>query len=143
MDFKNILNQLDEINGNDIVESTPNERTLQSTPVASKQTLTESLSVSTKSSRTTLKDVFNTLIENDITLKPVATGSQEIHKDGKIIATADNAQAANQMKQAIDKGDITMGGEDDEMNESDEDAKKSGKKEMSDKQKKFFGKKKE
>ena len=90
-----------------------------------------------------MKDVFNTLIENDITLKPVATGSQEIHKDGKIIATADTPQAATQMKQAIEKGDITMGGEDDEMNESDEDAKKSGKKEMSDKQKKFFGKKKE
>ena len=143
MDFKNILNQLDEINGNDIVESTPNESTLQSTPVASKQTLTESVAVATKSSRTSLKDVFNTLIENDITLKPVATGSQEIHKDGKIIATADTTQAATQMKQAMDKGEISIGGGDDDMNESDEDAKKSGKKEMSDKQKKFFGKKKE
>lgn len=143
MDFKNILNQLDEINGNDIVESTPNESTLQSTPVASKQTLTESLSVSTKSSRTTLKDVFNSLMEGDITLEPAKPGAMTIKSGDSTIGTAHTPQAANQMKQAIEKGEITMGDDENEMNESDEDAKKSGKKEMSDKQKKFFGKKKE
>jgi hypothetical protein len=143
MDFKNILNQLDEINGNDTTASTPIESTLQSTPVASKQTLTESVAVATKSSRPSLKDVFNTLIENDITLEPAKPGAMAIKSGDATIGTAHTPQAANQMKQAIEKGDITMGGEDDEMNESDEDAKKSGKKEMSDKQKKFFGKKKE
>ena len=143
MDFKNILNQLDEINGNDTTASTPIESTLQSTPVASKQTLTESVAVATKSSRPSLKDVFNTLIENDITLEPAKPGAMAIKSGDATIGTAHTPQAANQMKQAIEKGDITIGGDEDEMNESDEDAKKSGKKEMSDKQKKFFGKKKE
>ena len=123
MDFKNILNQLDEINGNDTTASTPIESTLQSTPVASKQTLTESVAVATKSSRPSLKDVFNTLIENDITLEPAKPGAMAIKSGDATIGTAHTPQAANQMKQAIEKGDITMGGEDDEMNESDEDAK--------------------
>ena len=139
MDFKNILNQLDSIN---VDVKAPKRRPL-STSNATKQTLTESVAVTTKSSRPSLKDVFNTLMENDVTMEPVKAGAMAIKSGDATIGTAHTPAAANQMKQAIDKGEISLGGDEDEMNESDEDAKKSGKKEMSDKQKKFFGKKKE
>ena len=107
MDFKNILNQLDEINGND-TESTPIESTLQSTPVASKQTLTESVAVARKSSSPSLKDVFNSLIEGAVTLEPVQSGAQTIKSDGEPVGVAHTPQAASQMKSAMEKGEITF-----------------------------------
>ena len=139
MDFKNILNQLDSIN----VDVKAPKRRPQSTSNATKQPLNESVSVAVESTKPSLKDVFNTLMENDVTMEPVKAGAMAIKKGDATIGTAHTPAAANSMKQAIDKGEISIGGDDDEMNESDEDAKKSGKKEMSDKQKKFFGKKKE
>lgn len=138
MDFKNILNQLDSIN--EVVTTT--KRRPLSKSNTTKQPLNESVSVAVESTKPSLKDVFNTLMENDVTMEPVKAGAMAIKKGDATIGTAHTPAAANSMKQAIDKGEISIGGDDDDMNESDEDAKKSGKKEMSDKQKKFFGKKK-
>ncbi len=140
MDFKNILNQLDGINKVDV--KSPKSRPV-STSNATTQTLNESVTteVSTESTKPSLKDVFNSLMEGDVTMEPVKAGAMSIKSGDNVIGTAHTPAAANSMKQAIDKGEISIG--DDEMNESDEDEKKSGKKGMSAKQKKFFGKKKE
>ena len=140
MDFKNILNQLDGINKVDV--KSPKSRPV-STSNATTQTLNESVTteVSTESTKPSLKDVFNSLMEGDVTMEPVKAGAMSIKSGDNVIGTAHTPAAANSMKQAIDKGEISIG--DDEMNESDKDDKKSGKKGMSAKQKKFFGKKKE
>jgi hypothetical protein len=140
MDFKNILNQLDGINKVDV--KSPKSRPV-STSNATTQTLNESVTteVSTESTRPSLKDVFNSLMEGDVTMEPVKAGAMSIKSGDNVVGTAHTPAAANSLKQSIDKGEISIG--DDEMNESDEDEKKSGKKGMSAKQKKFFGKKKE
>jgi len=106
MDFKNILNQLDSIN---VVEA-PKRRPV-SPSGAPKQPLNESVAVATKSPRPSLRDVFNTLLENDITMEPAKPGAMAIKSGDNVIGTAHTPQAANQMKQAIDKGEITMGAE--------------------------------
>ena len=140
MDFKNILNQLDGINKVDV--KSPKSRPV-STSNATTQTLNESVTteVSTESTKPSLKDVFNSLMEGDVTMEPVKAGAMSIKSGDNVVGTAHTPAAANSLKQSIDKGEISIG--DDEMNESDEDEKKSGKKGMSAKQKKFFGKKKE
>mgnify|MGYP000111660205 FL=1 len=139
MDFKNILNQLDGINKVDV--KSPKSRPV-STSNATTQTLNESVTteVSTESTRPSLKDVFNSLMEGDVTMEPVKAGAMSIKSGDNVVGTAHTPAAANSLKQSIDKGEISIG--DDEMNESDEDEKKSGKKGMSAKQKKFFGKRK-
>ena len=122
MDFKNILNQLDKINVD--VKKTRSSPTRSSE--APKQTLTESVSVSTKSSRPSLKDVFNRLMEGDITLEPAKPGAMAIKSGNATIGTAHTPQAANQMKQAIEKGEITMGGDDEMTEDGRDDIRRDG-----------------
>ena len=120
MDFKNILNQLDGINKVDV--KSPKSRPV-STSNATTQTLNESVTteVSTESTKPSLKDVFNSLMEGDVTMEPVKAGAMSIKSGDNVVGTAHTPAAANSLKQSIDKGEISIG--DDEMTESDEDEK--------------------
>ena len=51
------------------------------------------------------------LREADVTLEPAKPGAMSIKSGSDTIGTAHNPQAASQLKQAIDKGEITLGDE--------------------------------
>ena len=62
-----------------------------------------------------LKNVFE-----ELSLEPAKPGAQEIHKDGEPIGSVSNPQVANQMQQAMDKGELTIGQEMQEDEQLDE-----------------------
>ena len=62
-----------------------------------------------------MKNVFE-----ELSLEPAKPGAQTIHKDGEAIGSVSNPQVANQMSQAIDKGELTIGQEMQEDEQLDE-----------------------
>jgi len=67
----------------------------------------------------TLSNVFE-----ELSLEPAKPGAQHITQDGETIGTVSDPNTANQIKQAIDKGTLTMG--DSEINEEELDEKWAG-----------------
>ena len=104
MDFKDILTQLDSLKGD------------EKKPVVEKKTkrpsnmLTESAEVvepvTNELNLPSLKNVFE-----ELSLEPAKPGAQEIHKDGQAIGSVSNPQVAQQMQQAMAKGELTIGEE--------------------------------
>ena len=56
----------------------------------------------------------------ELSLEPAKPGAQTIHKDGEAIGTVSNPAVANQMAQAIDKGELQIGQEMQEAEQLDE-----------------------
>ena len=107
MDFKDILTQLDSLKGN------------EKKPVVEKKTKRPSnmLTESTKSTEVVqpvskeLKLPSLSNIFEELSLEPAKPGAQTIQKDGEPIGSVSNPQVANQMQQAMDKGELTIGQE--------------------------------
>jgi len=113
MDFKDILTRFDNMKGDEkkpVVEKEdkrPANMLTESTEVVEP--------VSNELKLPSLKNVFE-----ELSLEPAKPGAQEIHKDGEPIGSVSNPQVANQMQQAMDKGELTIGQEmteDDQLNE--------------------------
>ena len=104
MDFKDILTKFDGMKESAVLpRETEEPRTL----------LTESAQpeVATEAPKPVrqLSDIFNQLMESEVTMEPVKSGAQTIKSGDKAIGTAHNPAVANQLKQAIDKGELTIG----------------------------------
>jgi len=113
MDFKDILTQFDNMKGD---EKKPVVEKKDKRPA---NMLTESTEVvepvSNELKLPSLKNVFE-----ELSLEPAKPGAQEIHKDGEPIGSVSNPQVANQMQQAMDKGELTIGQEMSEDEQLDE-----------------------
>ncbi len=113
MDFKDILTQLDNMKGDEkkpVVEKEikrPANMLTESTEIVEP--------VSNELKLPSLKNVFE-----ELSLEPAKPGAQEIHKDGEPIGSVSNPAVANQMSQAIDKGELTIGQEMQEDEQLDE-----------------------
>ena len=116
MSMKDLLNKMTELQG-----------TQASTEVVSttgKKVLTES-KTEVKESKPTLKGIFNSMLnENDqITIQPAKQNTQVIKQGQKTLGTVENPQLANQIKQSIGKGEMTLAG--DELNEVEDEIDES------------------
>lgn len=114
--MKDLLNKMTELQG-----------TQASTEVVSttgKKVLTES-KTEVKESKPTLKGIFNSMLnENDqITIQPAKQNTQVIKQGQKTLGTVENPQLANQIKQSIGKGEMTLAG--DELNEVEDEIDES------------------
>jgi len=112
MDFKDILNKFDK--------ASKEESIVETTPKRPANMLTESTEVETVEvvegiQVPSLKNVFE-----ELSLEPAKPGAQTIHKDGEVIGTVSNPSVANQMSQAIDKGELQIGQEMQEAEQLDE-----------------------
>jgi len=104
MDFKDILTQLDSLKGD---EKKPVKK--ESKKTRPSNMLTESTDivepVTKEFKLPSLKNVFE-----ELSIQPAAPGAQEIQKDGQTIGTVSQGSAGT-IKQAIDKGELTIGEE--------------------------------
>lgn len=112
MDFKDILNKFDK--------ASKEESIVETTPKRPANMLTESTEVETVEvvegiQVPSLKNMFE-----ELSLEPAKPGAQTIHKDGEVIGTVSNPSVANQMSQAIDKGELQIGQEMQEAEQLDE-----------------------
>ena len=113
MDFKNILNTLDQLK-----TDSPKIEKVKAEP---RKQLNESVETTRATSVVklpSLSSIFKDLMEADVSMEPVQTGAQVIKKDGDTLGTVHNPQVANQLKTAMDKGDISFG--DTEIKEAEE-----------------------
>ena len=110
MDFKDILNKFDKASKEEsIVETTPKRPTNMLTESTETGEVVEGVRVPS------LKNMFE-----ELSLEPAKPGAQTIHKDGEPIGTVSNPSVANQMAQAIDKGELQIGQEMQEDEQLDE-----------------------
>ena len=101
MDFKNILNTLDQLKAD-----SPKIEKVKTEP---RKQLNESVETKRATSDVklpSLSSIFKDLMEVDVSMEPVQTGAQVIKKDGEQLGTVHNPQVATQLKTAMDKGDI-------------------------------------
>jgi len=105
MDFKDILTQFDKV-----TEKEDNKLLDEKKKTRPSNMLTESAEVAEPVSNElklpSLKNVFE-----ELSLEPAKPGAQEIHKDGQAIGSVSNPQVAQQMQQAMAKGELTIGEE--------------------------------
>ena len=101
MDFKDILTQLDTLKG----------KGDEKKPVVEKKTKRPSNMLTESEVVTGVKLPSLSGIFEELSLEPMQTGTQEIHKDGEAIGTVSNPQLATQMKSAMDGGELTIGEE--------------------------------
>ena len=101
MDFKDILTQLDSLKG----------KGDEKKPVVEKKTKRPSNMLTESEVVTGVKLPSLSGIFEELSLEPMQTGTQEIHKDGEAIGTVSNPQLATQMKSAMDGGELTIGEE--------------------------------
>ena len=110
MDFKDILNKFDKASKEEsIVETTPKRPANMLTESTETGEVVEGVQVPS------LKNMFE-----ELSLEPAKPGAQTIHKDGEAIGTVSNPAVANQMAQAIDKGELQIGQEMQEAEQLDE-----------------------
>lgn len=79
-----------------------------------------------KESKPSLKGIFNSMLnENDqITIQPAKQNTQVIKQGQKTLGTVENPQLANQIKQSIGKGEMTLAGGE-KLGETEDDSKKA------------------
>ena len=103
MDFKDILKQFDKV-----TEKEDNKLLGEKKKTRPSNMLTESAEVvepvSNELKLPSLKNVFE-----ELSIEPAKPGAQEIHKDGQTIGTVSNPTVANQLKTAMDAGELTIG----------------------------------
>ena len=104
MDFKDILTKFDGMKESAVLSRETEEPRTMLTESAQPEVATEA----PKPVRQ-LSDIFNQLMESEVTMEPVKSGAQTIKAGDKAIGTAHNPAVANQLKQAIDKGELTIG----------------------------------
>jgi hypothetical protein len=114
MDLKNILNKFDQLKADkpvlERVEAEPRKVLKES--AQPKVANTSAVKIPS------LANMFKELMENDISMEPVKTGAQVIKKNGDTLGTVHNPQVANQLKTAMDKGELSFG--DTEIKEAEE-----------------------
>jgi hypothetical protein len=114
MDLKNILNKFDQLKADapalERVEAEPRKVLKES----AQPKVADTSAVKIPS----LANMFRELMESDISMEPVQTGAQVIKKNGDTLGTVHNPQVANQLKTAMDKGELSFG--DTEIKEAEE-----------------------
>jgi len=113
MDFKDILTQFDNMKGDEKKPVVERENKRPANMLTESTEVVEPVSNELK--LPSLKNVFE-----ELSLEPAKPGAQEIHKDGEPIGSVSNPQVANQMQQAMDKGELTIGQEMQEDEQLDE-----------------------
>lgn len=112
MDFKDILNKFDKVSEKEtVIETTPSKPA----DILTESTEVEAVEVVEGVQVPSLKNMFE-----ELSLEPAKPGAQTIHKDGQVIGTVTNPSVANQMSQAIDKGELQIGQEMQEAEQLDE-----------------------
>jgi hypothetical protein len=117
MSMKDLLNKMTELQG-----TTANEETVSST---GKKVLTESAEpVAKESTKPSLKSMFNSLLAEaeQVTIQPAQQNTQVIKQGDKTLGTVTNPSLANQIKQSIGKGEMSLVGDDD-LNEEGADTR--------------------
>ena len=103
MDFKDILTKFDKVTEKEsLVKKEPKKESKKPRP---SNMLTESDSVTKEFKLPSLKNVFEELSIAPASGQP----AQEIQKDGQTIGTVTNPTVANQLKTAMDAGELTIG----------------------------------
>ena len=103
MDFKDILTKFDKVTEKEsLVKKEPKKESKKPRP---SNMLTESDSVTKEFKLPSLKKVFEELSIAPASGQP----AQEIQKDGQTIGTVTNPTVANQLKTAMDAGELTIG----------------------------------
>jgi hypothetical protein len=113
MDFKDILTQFDNMKGDEKKPVVEKENKRPANMLTESTEIVEPVSNELK--LPSLKNVFE-----ELSLEPAKPGAQTIHKDGEAIGTVSNPSVANQMAQAIDKGELQIGQEMQEDEQLDE-----------------------
>lgn len=113
MDFKDILTQFDNMKGDEKKPVVEKENKRPANMLTESTEIVEPVSNELK--LPSLKNVFE-----ELSLEPAKPGAQTIHKDGEAIGTVSNPSVANQMAQAIDKGELQIGQEMQEAEQLDE-----------------------
>jgi hypothetical protein len=114
MSMKDLLSKMTELQGT--VES------VEVAPVTAtdKKVLNESSNTMKESTKPSLKSIFSSLLSEaeQVTIQPAKQNTQVIKQGDKTLGTVTNPSLANQIKQSIGKGEMTLAG-DDELEEGD------------------------
>lgn len=108
--MKDLLSKMTELQGTQAsVEVAPQ----------GKKVLNESTDAVKESSKPTLKGIFNEMLSEaeQVTIQPAKQNTQVIKQGQKTLGTVENPQLAQQIKQSIGKGEMTLAG--DELQEDD------------------------
>ena len=96
---------------------------VKTVPVATtgKKLLNESSNPMKESAKPSLKSIFSSLLSEaeQVTIQPAKQNTQVIKQGDKTLGTVTNPNLANQIKQSIGKGEMSLAG--DELNEVDDD----------------------
>jgi len=104
MDFKDILNKFEEVTKDEDNKLLGEKQTTRPSNMLTESA--ETVEVVEGVKVPSLKNVFE-----ELSLEPAQPGAQVIQKDGQAIGSVSNPTVASQMKQAMDKGELTIGEE--------------------------------
>lgn len=108
--MKDILNKFSELSTSSVNENS--------------KTQTKIINESKTSNSNSLKDIFNSMVveSNQITIQPKQQSTQVVKQGDKTIGTVTNPGVANQLKQAIEKGELDLAADDElDLNEAEND----------------------
>ena len=107
MSMKDLLSKMTELQGT--VES------VKTVPVATtgKKLLNESSNTVKESAKPSLKSIFSAMLSEaeQVTIQPAKQNTQVIKQGQKTLGTVENPQLAQQIKQSIGKGEMTLAGD--------------------------------